>query len=389
MQSAWAAFWPIVGVGASLILATMFHVTPSLAFLTEELERLRERNQLRRPREQGSLTELATNDYLGLARRDGERTWGATGSRLISGDHAATRALEGELGRWLGLERVLVFTSGYAANVGALAALLGAEDVVFSDALNHASLIDGMRLSRATIRVFPHNDLAALEHMLESETGARRRWVVTESYFSMDADGPDLRALRSLCDAHSTLLYLDEAHALGVLGPRGRGLAAEAGIAPDAFAATLGKSLGAQGAFVGGVAPLYDYLWNKARSFVFSTGLSPALAQHAMGTLREVEAADDLRTELAHKVERFRASLVRGGLAPLGHGPIVPLVVGSEAAVLGVSERVQARGFHVQPIRPPTVPAGASRLRVTVTAFDSHQTLDALSDALVEAVRAQ
>lgn len=365
----------------------MFHVTPSsLEFLQEELDRLRERHLLREPRQtERDLHELATNDYLGLGRREGAR-WGSTGSRLISGDHEAVRALEGALAQWLGTERALVFTSGYAANVGALSALLGPEDEVFSDALNHASLIDGMRLSKATVRVFPHNDLGALAALLSTRSTPRRRWVVTESYFSMDADGPELPRLRALCHEHGALLYLDEAHALGVLGPQGRGLAAEVGVAPDVLVGTLGKTLGAQGAFVAGTSPLYAYLWNKARSFVFSTGLSPALAEQAHRNLTEVALAEQQRDALASRVIRFRTQLERGGLRPLGHGPIVPLVVGSEATTMAASRQLLEAGFHVQPIRPPTVPEGGSRLRVTLTMFESEATLDALATALVAAL---
>ena len=364
----------------------MFHVTHSLPFLRHELDSLRDRDLLRVPRTDDSLLGFATNDYLGLARAS-DTPWGATGSRLISGNHPEVRALETELVRWLRVPSALVFTSGYAANVGALSALLGPEDVVFSDALNHASLIDGIRLSRATVRVFPHNDLGALTRGLGDAGPARRTWVVTESYFSMDADGPDLVALRALCDRTSSLLYLDEAHALGVAGPAGRGLAAAAGVAPDVLAATLGKSLGAQGAFIAGAPELYDFLWNRARSFVFSTGLSPAVAAQARAAIGQVEAADEQRRTLERRVTRFREQLRAGGLAPLGHGPIVPLVFGTEAAALAIGTRLAARGFHVQPIRPPTVGPGTSRVRVTLSAHETDAQVDALAQALLEEAR--
>lgn len=365
-------------------------MTPSyrpLPFLETELETLRARGQLRVPRTDDSLLGFASNDYLGIGRST-PGTWGATGSRLISGNHASLRGLEAELGRWLGYPAVLVFTSGYAANVGTLSALLGPDDVVFSDALNHASLIDGIRLARTKVVVFPHNDLEALASHLGEAAGARRRWVVTESYFSMDADGPDLGALRALCDRTQTLLYLDEAHALGVMGPAGRGLAAAADVTPDVFAGTLGKSLGGQGAFVAGAPELYDYLWNRARSFVFSTGLSPAVAAAVLARVPVVEAAHEARAVLQGRGEDFRVQLRAGGLAPLGHGPIVPLVFGSEAAALEIGARLAARGFHVQPIRPPTVAAGTSRVRVTLSSHETDAQVDALAAALVEEARA-
>lgn len=367
----------------------MFHVTHThrpLPFLQTELETLRERGQLRVPRTDDSLIGFASNDYLGLGRA-AEASWGATGSRLISGNHPALRAVEGELARWLALPSALVFTSGYAANVGALSALAGPGDVILSDALNHASLIDGIRLSRAQVQVFPHNDLVALAHLLERSGATRRTWVVTESYFSMDADGPDLGALRALCDAAGALLYLDEAHALGVMGPAGRGLAAAAGVVPDVFAATLGKSLGAQGAFVAGAPELYDYLWNRARSFVFSTGLSPAVAAAAHANVARVEAAEPTRRLLEARVARFRHRLRSGGLEPLGHGPIVPIVFGAEATAMGVGARLAARGFHVQPIRPPTVASGTSRVRITLSAHETDAQVDDLAAALLEETR--
>ena len=336
---------------------------------------------LRRPRAEMG-TSWASNDYLGLGREYG---WGATGSRLISGDRPALRALEGALARWQDLPSALVFTSGYAANVGALSALLGRDDVVISDALNHASLIDGMRLARARVSVFPHNDLGAVEALLKASRG-RRTWVVTESYFSMDADSPDLPRLRALCDAYGAFLYLDEAHALGVFGPEGRGLAAAADVIADVVVGTLGKSLGAQGAFVAGAPELSLYLWNRARSFVFSTGLSPQVAAAAHANVERVRVVASMREGLATIAEHARARLTAAGLPPLGHGPLLPIVVGSEARALDAAQAMAERGFHVQPIRPPTVPSGSARLRITLSARETRAEVDAMLDALIEVV---
>lgn len=365
---------------------------PAPRFLAEELERLRAQHRLRTPPQLAGLKSFATNDFLGLARHPIPlpalpSTAGARGSRLITGNDAETLALEAALADWLQTPSALTFTSGYAANVGSLSALLGADDVAFSDSLNHASLIDGLRLSRASIKVFAHNDLAALERLLRETPATRRRWVVTESYFSMDADSPDLRALRALCDRHDALLYLDEAHALGVLGPKGRGLAAESSVRADVLVGTLGKAVGCQGAFVAGAATLYEYLWNRARSFVFSTGLSPLIAAQSLANLGAVIAADPQRAALAARARRFRSHLEDDGHACMGFGCIVPLIVGSEQRALQLAAALAASGFHVQPIRPPTVAPGASRLRVTLSAADSDEDCDTLATRLLELLR--
>ncbi|HHH10665.1 MAG TPA: aminotransferase class I/II-fold pyridoxal phosphate-dependent enzyme, partial [Sorangium sp.] len=229
----------------------------ALGYLARELMTLRRSDLLRKPRPEppaGAL-QLCSNDYLGYA----EKPWpteamatatGAGASRLVSGDSAAVRGLERALAEWVQLPAALVFTSGYAANVGLLSAIAGAGDVIVSDALNHASIIDGCRLSRAQVVVVPHLDCGAVEAALKQHTGARRRFVVTESYFSMDGDCAELAALRRMCDEYGAALLVDEAHALGVFGAGGRGCCARAGVKPDALMGTLGKSLGSQGAFV-------------------------------------------------------------------------------------------------------------------------------------------
>ncbi len=349
-----------------------------LPFLAEALEGRRQEGLLREPLALPyPARSFSSNDYLGLAHQPitSSGTAGAGASRLVSGDHRATQALERGLGDWLGLPGVLVFTSGYAANVGTLSALATRSDRVLSDAMNHASLIDGMRLSGARIQVFPHNDLGALERLLdESSTPApRRTFVVAESYYSMDADGPDLRGLRDLCDAKKAVLVLDETHALGVFGPQGRGLAAEAGVVPDVLMGALGKAFGVQGGFAAGAPELRAWLWNAARSFVYSTGISPLLATLADERLVQVRNGDALRDHLAKVARSLRQSLTELGVAPLGHGPIVPWVLGDANRATDLALRLRALGFHVQAIRPPTVPPGTSRLRLTVTARHTQQ----------------
>lgn len=353
-----------------------------LAHLHDRLEALEARGLRRRAREPGAGVSFCSNDYLGLARRPAPPVAsGAGASRLVAGEHGAHAELERALASWLGAEASLLFTSGYAANVGAIAALAEPGDLIVSDALNHASIIDGARLSRARVAVTPHNDLGEVERALATR-GERRAWVVVESYYSMDADGPDLGRLRDLCDAHGAGLYVDEAHALGVLGPAGRGLAAAAGVAPDVVVGTLGKALGSQGAFVAGRAVLRDWLWNRARSFVFSTGLSPAAAAAASAALGEV-LASARREKVATLAERLRAGLAGlPGLEVLGFGHVVPVVAGSSDRALRLAALVAEAGVDAPAIRPPTVPEGTARLRLTVTAAHTEDEVDQAAAAV-------
>ncbi|MEM1031983.1 MAG: 8-amino-7-oxononanoate synthase [Myxococcota bacterium] len=313
-----------------------------------------------------------SNDYLGYAASPLRPTAAAAGSgasRLISGDDPHHREAELSLASWVGAEAALIFSSGYAANVGLLSALAEAGDLILSDALNHASIIDGCRLSRAEVAIVPHRDLSALERHLETARD-RRCWVVTESYFSMDGQSPDLRALRALCDAYGAGLIVDEAHALGVFGPEGRGLAADAGVRPDVLVGTLGKAVGLQGAFVAGPARLRDWLWNRARSFVFSTGPSPAVTAALPERVGAVRRHDDLRARLRQASDDLRDALrTRGAEIPGdNHGPVVPWILGAEGVAMAASRALLERGLFVQAIRPPTVPVGTSRLRFTVCA---------------------
>jgi 8-amino-7-oxononanoate synthase len=377
----------------------MFHVKrPSpLAHLGEALAEL-ERAGLRRappaPRPSGALS-FCSNDYLGLAAElAAPASSGAGGSRLIAGDRAEHRATERAFARWLEAADGLLFTSGYAANVGVLSALARPGDVVVSDALNHASIIDGARLSRAEVVVVPHLDVDAVRKALEARAG-RRAWVVTESYFSMDADAPDLAALRRVCDASGAALVVDEAHALGVLGPGGRGLCAAAGVVADVLVAPLGKAFGGQGAVVLGESLLREWLWNRARSFVFSTGLAPACAATALRALERVRAEPERAARVARLAQRLREGLgalgVRTGAfegvpAVLGFGHVVPLVVGSAARALALAAQLQASGVDVLAVRPPTVPEGTARVRLTVTARHDDVEVDRAIAAVAEAM---
>ncbi len=279
-------------------------------------------------------------------------------------DHVDLERCAAELVR---LPEALVFTSGYAANVGLLSALAGSNDLIVSDALNHASLVDGARLSRARIVVTPHLDTGAVAKAL-AEKRSGRAFVVTESYFSMDADSPDLVALRGLCDVYGAGLIVDEAHALGVLGPDGRGLCAATGVQPDALSGTFGKAFGAAGAFVAGCPSLVTWLWNRARSFVFSTGLSPAIAAAASAGIQVAAQEADRRERALALARQLRDGLAAIGVRPLGFGHVIPWVIGDAAAAMHASEALRVAGIDVRAIRSPSVPAGTARLRFATTA---------------------
>ncbi len=349
---------------------------PALQHLESKLQELDGAGLLRsRATPVGNIARtFCSNDYLGLAASEGGDT-GAGASRLIVGERPEHLLLENALASWLDVPSALLFSSGYAANVGTISALVSGGDLVVSDALNHASIIDGCRLARAQVEVVPHVDLAAVERALQRPRMGRA-WVVTESYFSMDADSPDLPGLRSLCDRYDAALIVDEAHALGVFGPRGRGLASAAGIEPDVRVGTLGKAFGASGAFIAGCTALSDWLWNRARSFVFSTGISPLVATAALRALRRIEGDEALRARLHENVRLLRDGLVAMGLHPLGAGPIVPLVIGDSRRALQAASELRRGGVHAQAVRPPTVPEGSARLRITTTAGHTHEDIE-------------
>lgn len=332
--------------------------------------------------------DLSSNDYLGLARRpevvraaaDAALTWGggSTGSRLVSGTTAPHLALERDLADFLGAEAALVFSSGYTANIGAIAALAGRGDVIVSDGGSHASLIDGCRLSRADVVVTPRGDVAAVDAALagavaemklaESTVGQRRRLlVVTDSVYSADGTAAPLAELHAAARRHGAVLLADEAHALGVRGPGGRGLAAEAGIAgePDLVqTVTLSKSLGAQGGAVAGVALLRDHLIDTARSFIFDTGLAPAAVAAAHAALGVLRREPGLAAAVCARARELAAAIG----APEPASAVVSLVLGDPERALAAAARCRAEGVVVGCFRPPSVPVGTSRLRLTARA---------------------
>jgi 8-amino-7-oxononanoate synthase len=344
---------------------------------------------------------FCSNNYLGLAthpalRRaaiDALERWGCgTGSsRLISGHTALHAAVEARLAAFKGTEAALLFPSGYQANVGAITALVGRGDHVFSDALNHASIVDGCRLARATVHVYPHADVGALEATLAATPPGGRRLVVTDSVFSMDGDRAPLAEIVRLAEAHDALVMVDEAHATGVLGPSGAGLASALGLA-DRIAVhmgTLGKALGGAGAYVAGSRALVDLLVNRARSFVFTTALPPATVA-AAGAALDVVVAEPERREcvLAHAA-RLRAGLRVLGFDVRGDTQIVPVCLGGNARAVEVADRLLAAGVLATAIRPPTVPEGSARIRVTPMATHTAAHIDRALEAFARAAGTQ
>jgi 8-amino-7-oxononanoate synthase len=346
------------------------------------------------------LVNLCSNDYLALAsdprvvhaaalaaEREGA---GAGASRLVAGDLPVHGALERELAALAGTEAALLFGSGYHANAGVPPALVGRGDAIFSDALNHASILDGALLSRAELVRYRHGDAGELADLL-ARTGARRKLVVTDAIFSMDGDAAPLRELAELCDRHGAMLYVDEAHATGVLGPRGGGLAEALGVADrvDVHMGTLGKALGSAGAFVAGERRLVELLLTRARTFVFTTAPPPAACGAARAALEIVRAEPERRARVLALTERMRAGLARLGFdVARVVAPIFPVVLGTEARAVAASRALRARGFFVRAIRPPTVPRGTSRLRVSLTAGHTDAQVDAFLGALEDVLRA-
>lgn len=321
-----------------------------------------------------TLIDVASNDYLGLSRHpllieracDWTRRFGAgsRASRLVSGTSEALLALEARLARFKGAQAALIFATGYQLNSSVLPALLelGNEPLVFTDRLNHASLHAGLRGVKQ-IR-FHHNDLAHLDELLQRHPG-KTRWIITESVFSMDGDVADVAALSALAERHGAFLYLDEAHATGVLGPQGAGLAQ--GRATVTMG-TLGKALGSAGAYVAGSQALIDWLVNRCGGFIYSTAPAPAALGALAGALELVPTMDAERARLQQMGGALRAALQAKGIDTLASSTqIVPAVLGDPARTLAAAEKLRDAGFLVGAIRPPTVPAGTARLRFSLS----------------------
>ena len=381
----------------------------------EQLQALRAQSLYRKLREIGTaqgpevqivgqqLANFSSNDYLGLANDPmlrkaaaaaiAEFGVGAGASRLVSGTQSPHVRLEAALANWKGTQAALTFSSGYAAAVGTIPALVGKEDVVILDKLCHASLIDGAKLSGAALRVFPHNHFGKLESHLEWARRERpdgRVLIVTEAVFSMDGDRAPLRALAGLKKRFGALLLLDEAHSVGVIGANGRGLAAEENLtrAVDVQMGTLSKALGVSGGYICGSHSLVEWLVNRARSFIFSTAPPPAFAAAATAAVEFLrsEAGEQRRLLLWDRIELLREVCPEVSppiVMPLPNGSAIHLLqVGDEQTAVDLSRSLQAEGFLVPAIRYPTVAKGAARLRITVTAAHTEAQIRQLAEAL-------
>ncbi len=354
-----------------------------------------------------SMLAFCSNDYLGLATHPslvqaacaGAEAYGvgSGGSPLVSGHGAANQALEQELAAFVGLPRALYFYAGYATNIGIIPALVGAGDAIFSDALNHACLIDGARLSRAQIHGYAHADLAALAQAL-AQSSAPRKLVISDAVFSMDGDSADIAGLLALCERHDALLLLDDAHGFGVRGPQGRGSLAAAGLqGPRAsrrvlYMATLGKAAGVAGAFVAGDDALVEWLLQKTRSYIFATAAPAMLASALRTSLKLIEHDEWRRTNLQGLIARLRSGLaagLQGSRWQLSDSQtaIQPLLIGRNDEALAVMEGLRLRGIWVPAIRPPTVPEGTARLRIALSAAHSEGDVAQLIEALTVLAR--
>ncbi len=343
---------------------------------------------------------FSSNDYLGLAHAEPVRQAykegidlhgaGAGASRLVCGTLAPHAALECSLAAFKKTEAALTFTSGYAAAMGTLPALCGPGDVILLDKLSHACLIDAAKLSGATLRIFPHNHLGKLEHLLQwarsTATAASRILIVTESVFSMDGDWADLWDIVRLKETYGALLLLDEAHAFGIMGPQGRGLAAKLGLAAriDIQLGTFSKAVGLSGGYLCGSRSLIDLLTNRARSFIYSTAPSPALA-HATGEVIRhwlpTAYGEDRRARLWSNLAHL--TTVLEGRIPQPSSAIVPLAIGDEAEALHLSATLLTAGFLLPAIRFPTVAKGKARLRLTLSASHTAAQIEALAATLL------
>lgn len=377
----------------------------ALEFARQELRRLRERGLYRAPLhlegpqgpwvewEGRRLLQLCSNSYLDLARhprlvraaREALERYGcgSGASRLLTGGLGVHRRLEEELAGFFGAEDALLFGSGYLANCGLIPALSGPGCLVLSDELNHASIVDGCRLSRAEVVVYPHGDVEFVERALRDRPPGRRALVVTEGVFSMDGDLAPLGELARVAGRYGALLVVDDAHGIGLLGAGGRGSCEQLGAGlPALLVGTLGKALGCYGAFAVGSHELVELLRNRARSFIFSTALPPPVVAAAREALRLVDEEPWRRHQALRNARYLREGLREAGFAVGGEAAIVPLVVGPEDLTMEMARLARQEGVMVQGVRPPTVPPGTSRLRLTAMATHRREELERAIEVL-------
>ncbi len=373
--------------------------------LSDELAELERAGLIRRPRAlEGAngpvcvvdgrrVVLFCSNDYLGLSidprlERVAVRSlkeWGvgACSSRAVSGTRLAHRRLEHRLAEWLGAERALVMPTGFMANLAVLSTLAGPDDVIFSDELNHASIVQGCRSSRARVVVYPHRDVDALQEAMSRAPKARRRLIVTDAIFSVDGDEAPLSELKSLADERSAALIVDEAHSLGILGPGGRGLCACSSFFPDVLVGTFGKAFGVMGAFAAGSSEMIGLLESRAVSYIYTTAPPPMLASVTEAALELVREADEARDRVIAQAHRLRSGLRSLGCnTGGGEAHIVPQILPGVRRAMAVTEALYQEGFFVQALRPPTVVSGSERLRWTPTALHTSQHVDDALEAM-------
>ena len=370
-------------------------------FLSSELRKLKEEGLYRRLRsvesDQGptllldglEVINFSSNNYLGLANHPALREaakaaidrygCGSGASRLISGNMTLHEELESKIAQLKGTEAALVFNSGFQANTGVIPVLVGEGDTILSDALNHASIIDGCRLARAKIVVYGHGDVDELERGLKNSLPNARNLIVTESLFSMDGDEAPLTDIVSLAERYGAMVMVDEAHATGVYEPNGAGIVAKLGLGERVLVqmGTLGKALGGFGAYVAGSKALRELLINRCRSFIFTTSLPPAVMALSIAAIDLVKQEPERRQALWSNCERLKTGLTElGFLLGNSHSQILPLMIGDATQCMKLSEELLQRGVFAQGIRPPTVPAGTSRLRITLMATHTREHID-------------
>lgn len=381
-----------------------------LPWLSDELLRLESSGLLRRRRETSWLPDgfceidgrrvanFIANDYLNLASHPEvlaaaeqalkESGAGARASALLGGLSTWHVRLEQQLAEFEGEEAAILFPSGLAANIGTVSALVGEKDAVFCDRFNHASLVDGCRLSGARFRIYRHDDLAALEHELIKAKDHPRRWIVTDGVFSMDGDLAPLPALCDLAEKYEAHVIVDEAHATGVFGEHSRGVTDHFGVEGRVAVriGTLSKAIGTLGGFVAGPQPLIDFLTNSARSQIYSTALPPAVCAAAEQAVGIIQREPERRALLHRRAEFLRSRLAESGVAvlPGSVGPILPIVLNDPETAVALAERLEKRGFLVGAIRPPTIPKETSRLRISVSTVHDEDQLAALATAVAE-----
>jgi len=384
--------------------------TTIISWIDDELQAIVDRGQLRSLKTVQSASGpwvtldgrqtflLCSNNYLGLANhprmKDTARAaiekygTGAGAARLISGNHPVYEKLESRLAEFGNRESALIFGSGYLVNIGVIPALAGKGDTILSDAFNHASLIDGCRLSRAKVHIFRHNDMNHLEDLLQTTQTDGRKLVVFESLYSMEGDRAPLEEIVQLAERYGAMTLADEAHAFGCLGQDGRGLAAELDPslgAVDIVMATFGKALGSYGAFAQCSQPMRDYLINRARSFIFDTALPPAVLAAVDSALDIIKEEKWRQSRLAQVSTELRNQLIEMGYAVTGKDHILPVLVGEESDTVRLAGSLQDQGVFAPAIRPPSVPPGTSRLRVTVSADHTEEDIRFVTDAFGKA----